>query len=399
MGAGEVEGSLLAGRYRVVRHLGSGGMASVFLCRDERLGRPVAVKRLHAHSPEEMERRFAREARLGASLNHPTWSRSTTPSTDDEGVLIVMEYVEGESLSQALRRGPLRAARAGADGVRELGDALDHAHAHGVVHRDVKPANVLLREDGVDEARRPRHRHRGRPDPDHPQRHRARHGRLHGARAARRRRGRPGRGRLRARRGLLRGAGRAQGAPGPNADGDRRARRHPAAARPARASAGGAGGGRRGAPARPGPRSARSARRRPASWLRELQRALGAARPSRPRPRAAARACRRRSASPRPPVPAPQRREPPASAHHALARGSPSRARWWPWRPRQSPLLAAGGWGRRRRRRDPPRAGRHERGSSSAEQPQAEEPAAETDDRRRRPSEEPAPATRERRRS
>jgi serine/threonine protein kinase len=69
-------------------------------------------------------------------------------ATDDEGVLIVMEYVEGEALSKALRRGPLEPERV-AGMVRDLGDALDHAHAQGVVHRDVKPGNVLLRKDGM----------------------------------------------------------------------------------------------------------------------------------------------------------------------------------------------------------------------------------------------------------
>ena len=123
-------------------------MASVVLCDDERLGRSVAVKRLHADSPGEMEQRFAREARLGASLNHPNLVAIYDTAVDDEGVLIVMEYVEGESLSQALRRGPLEPGRV-ARMASELGGALDHAHAQGVVHRDVKPGNVLLREDGA----------------------------------------------------------------------------------------------------------------------------------------------------------------------------------------------------------------------------------------------------------
>jgi eukaryotic-like serine/threonine-protein kinase len=101
------QGSVLDGRYRVLRHLGSGGMASVLLCQDERLDRPVAVKRLHADSPEEVERRFVREAKLGASLNHPNLVSVFDTATDAEGVLIVMEYVEGEPLSRALRRGPL----------------------------------------------------------------------------------------------------------------------------------------------------------------------------------------------------------------------------------------------------------------------------------------------------
>ena len=142
------QGSLLVGRYRVLRHLGSGGMASVLLCRDERLDRQVAVKRLHADSPADVEQRFVREAKLGASLNHPNLVSVYDTAVDDEGVLIVMEYVPGESLAAALRHGPLGPRRVGRM-ARELGGALDHAHAHGVVHRDVKPANVLLRDDAV----------------------------------------------------------------------------------------------------------------------------------------------------------------------------------------------------------------------------------------------------------
>jgi eukaryotic-like serine/threonine-protein kinase len=142
------EGSLLGGRYRVARSLGSGGSASVLLCRDERLGREVAVKRLHADSPAEVEQRFLREARIGALLNHPNLVSVFDTATDGESVLIVMEYVPGEALSQTLKRGPLRAERA-ALMVRDLGAALDHVHGQGVVHRDVKPGNVLLRQDGV----------------------------------------------------------------------------------------------------------------------------------------------------------------------------------------------------------------------------------------------------------
>jgi hypothetical protein len=143
-----VQGSLLAGRYRVLDRLGSGGMAAVWLCQDERLGRRVAVKRLHANAAAELEDRFLREAKLGASLNHPNLVSVFDTEVDDEGVLIVMEYVEGESLARALRRGPLEPL-AVARLARDLGEALDHAHAHGVVHRDVKPANVLLRPDGM----------------------------------------------------------------------------------------------------------------------------------------------------------------------------------------------------------------------------------------------------------
>jgi eukaryotic-like serine/threonine-protein kinase len=123
-------------------------MASVLLCQDERLHRLVAVKRLHADQPEDIEQRFVREAKLGASLNHPNLVSVFDTATDEEGVLIVMEYVEGEALSRALRRGPLPPERV-ARMAGELGQALDHAHRHGVVHRDVKPGNVLLRDNGV----------------------------------------------------------------------------------------------------------------------------------------------------------------------------------------------------------------------------------------------------------
>jgi eukaryotic-like serine/threonine-protein kinase len=142
-------GSLLAGRYRVLRPLGSGGMATVMLCTDERLGREVAVKRLHAHSPEDAARRFAREAKVGASLNHPNLVTVFDTVTDEEAVLIVMEFVPGLTLRVVLRDGAL-SPRAAIRLVRDLAAGLDHAHAHGVVHRDVKPGNVLLRdEDGV----------------------------------------------------------------------------------------------------------------------------------------------------------------------------------------------------------------------------------------------------------
>ena len=140
-------GTLLAGRYRVIRRLGSGGAATVFLCEDQRLGRKVAVKRMHAHSPEDITRRLRREARLGASLSHPGLVSVFDTETYEEGVFIVMEYVEGETLADALSRGPLGTRRV-VEVLRALASALDHVHAQGIVHRDVKPANVLLGNDG-----------------------------------------------------------------------------------------------------------------------------------------------------------------------------------------------------------------------------------------------------------
>src|SRR5690349_24578193 len=135
--------TVLAGRYRVLDRLGSGGMATVYLAEDQRLGRKVAVKRLHSDSPEDAAQRFEREAKVGASLSHPNLVTVFDTVADDEGVLIVMEYVEGENLATLMSRGPLPTPRALVI-VNAIADGLDHAHRAGVIHRDVKPANILV---------------------------------------------------------------------------------------------------------------------------------------------------------------------------------------------------------------------------------------------------------------
>jgi serine/threonine-protein kinase len=139
---------LLAGRYRKLRTIGAGGMARVYLAEDERLGRSVAIKQLHADSPDDAALRFQREAKLGASLNHPSLVSIYDIETEGESVLIVMEYVEGETLQDVVARGPVAPERV-AQIVRDVASGLDHAHRHGVVHRDVKPANILIRRDGM----------------------------------------------------------------------------------------------------------------------------------------------------------------------------------------------------------------------------------------------------------
>src|SRR4051794_34890047 len=142
-------GNLLAGRYRVVGRLGAGGMAVVVLAEDELLGRKVAVKRLHAESPGDASRRFEREAKLGASLNHPNIVAVYDIVADEDGVLIVMEYVDGGTLRLEMDSGPMAPARA-IEILCGVAAGLDHAHEQGVVHRDVKPANVLIAErDGT----------------------------------------------------------------------------------------------------------------------------------------------------------------------------------------------------------------------------------------------------------
>src|SRR5687767_8805490 len=105
-------GALVAGRYRVVRHLGSGAMASVHLADDERLGRPVALKSVHADPGSDYGRRVLREARLGAALAHPSLVAVFDTIDDGDALLIVMEYVPGETLADALSRGPIEPGRA-----------------------------------------------------------------------------------------------------------------------------------------------------------------------------------------------------------------------------------------------------------------------------------------------
>src|SRR3954470_11456727 len=140
-------GTRLADRYRVERTLGTGGMGVVVLATDEVLQRQVAIKRIHADPNSDYGRRIRREARLGASLNHPAVVAVLDTLTDDDGVFIVMEYVDGETLADTLERGPLVPDDA-LSVLRPIAAALDHAHEHGVVHRDVKPANILISAAG-----------------------------------------------------------------------------------------------------------------------------------------------------------------------------------------------------------------------------------------------------------
>jgi serine/threonine protein kinase len=137
-------------RYRVERRLGRGGMATVYLARDTSLDRPVALKVLAEHlaDDEDFRRRFLREARLAARLVHPSVVQVYDVGEGERGPYIVMEYVEGETLSDELRRrGRLPPAEVVEIGI-QLCAALAAAHVEGLVHRDIKPQNVLLRPDG-----------------------------------------------------------------------------------------------------------------------------------------------------------------------------------------------------------------------------------------------------------
>ncbi|HTH65176.1 MAG TPA: bifunctional serine/threonine-protein kinase/formylglycine-generating enzyme family protein [Gemmatimonadales bacterium] len=135
----------LAGRYTLVRELGQGGMGAVFLGKDLKLGREVAIKVLPPTTRAYLGiERFQREVQLVARLSHPHIVPLFEADEVDGFLYYVMEYVEGESLAQRLaRQGQLpfdEALRI----VAEVGDALQYAHEHGIVHRDIKPANILL---------------------------------------------------------------------------------------------------------------------------------------------------------------------------------------------------------------------------------------------------------------
>ncbi|MET0951853.1 MAG: serine/threonine-protein kinase [Aeromicrobium sp.] len=137
---------IIAGRYRVEREVGRGGMGSVWLCRDELLGRLVAVKQV-GHPPGESApdlARAMREARSSAPLNHPNVVSIYDAIDEGDHIWLVMEYVPGRTLAQLVaqegRLPPERAARIGA----QVADGLAAAHSRGTVHRDVKPGNILV---------------------------------------------------------------------------------------------------------------------------------------------------------------------------------------------------------------------------------------------------------------
>jgi serine/threonine protein kinase len=133
--------SLTLGRYKLGRRLGSGGFATVYAAHDERLDRPVAIKVL----PRErvIHSRFEREARAAARLHHPSIVTLFEAAVDDDGAYLVSELVKGTTLDQALEAGEL-SDRDILEVAIALADALEHAHANEVVHRDVKPQNVLI---------------------------------------------------------------------------------------------------------------------------------------------------------------------------------------------------------------------------------------------------------------
>src|SRR5256885_7619103 len=140
--------TMVAGRYRLLGRVGSGGMADVWCAEDTMLDRRVALKFLHDRfaQDEQFVERFRREASAAAGLEHPNVVGVFDRGTYDGSHYIAMEYVEGASLNDLIERGLSVPEAVG--NVRPGPAGARHAHAHGIVHRDLKPQNVLVDSEG-----------------------------------------------------------------------------------------------------------------------------------------------------------------------------------------------------------------------------------------------------------
>jgi serine/threonine-protein kinase len=143
-------GDLIAERYELEELVGTGGMSTVFRAHDRQLDRRVAIKILHEHFAEDPEylERFRREARAVARLSHPNIVTVIDRGDDDGRQYIVFEYVDGENLKELVLRSGRLPVRRALELALAIADGLSFAHQRGLVHRDVKPQNVLLNKDG-----------------------------------------------------------------------------------------------------------------------------------------------------------------------------------------------------------------------------------------------------------
>jgi serine/threonine protein kinase/tetratricopeptide (TPR) repeat protein len=141
--------SALVSHYRLLEPLGSGGMGVVYRAEDTALGRTVALKFLPpqiVHDPKQVQR-FREEARTASALNHPNICTIYEVSEEQGEMFIAMEFVEGQPLSEAIREGRLSTSSV-VRYARQVAGALEHAHARGVIHRDLKPLNIVITPDG-----------------------------------------------------------------------------------------------------------------------------------------------------------------------------------------------------------------------------------------------------------
>ncbi|HKF55971.1 MAG TPA: serine/threonine-protein kinase, partial [Blastocatellia bacterium] len=136
--------------YRIIRKLGQGGMGEVYLADDSVLGRKVAIKVLpeDSVSDDQARRRLLREARAAATLDHPNICSIHEVGDEDGSAFIVMQYVEGQTLSERLREKPM-SLKESLDIASQIASALEEAHSRGVVHRDIKPQNIIMTPRGL----------------------------------------------------------------------------------------------------------------------------------------------------------------------------------------------------------------------------------------------------------
>jgi serine/threonine protein kinase len=148
---GRWQGFLLGGKYRILELLGTGGTGQVFLCEHIRLHLPMAVKVLQPDRSADpaVLARFLREARAACTLAHPNLVRAFDAGEDDPFTYLVMEYVHGHSLLQLVQERGMLPLKFAVAAIRQAALGLQHAHAHGLVHRDVKPGNILLDHQGT----------------------------------------------------------------------------------------------------------------------------------------------------------------------------------------------------------------------------------------------------------
>jgi serine/threonine protein kinase len=139
------------GEYRVLEPLGSGAMASVYLCEHARTGQKFAIKVLQKERAEDSEirKRFEREGRAVSALDHPNIVRSFHQGLDGKRYFLIMEYVEGPNLVDYLKKHGVPEFFQGCDFIRQAAVGLQHIHEMGLVHRDIKPANLLVDQTGT----------------------------------------------------------------------------------------------------------------------------------------------------------------------------------------------------------------------------------------------------------
>lgn len=143
-------GKIMGNRYELLKQLGGGGMAIVYMGRDTLLNRLVTVKMLRSEftSDEDFVKRFRREAQAVASLSHPNIVSIYDVGQEDKVHYLVMEYVEGDNLKNLIREQGLVPVDRAVEIARQISDALQHAHENNIVHRDIKPQNILITKEG-----------------------------------------------------------------------------------------------------------------------------------------------------------------------------------------------------------------------------------------------------------